>query len=75
MSQRTSPRCRVFSPPLQGISIRPLIEFINVRRTNRNVGTINVEVHCRVSPRRSEAVGSAERGTLHVCERVSLSRS
>lgn len=37
---------------LQGISIRPLIEFINVRRTNRNLDTINVEIHCRVSRRR-----------------------
>lgn len=36
---------------LQGISIRPLIEFINVRRTNRNLDTINVEIHCRVSQR------------------------
>ena len=34
---------------LQGISIRPLIKFINVRRTNRNLDTINVEIHCRVS--------------------------
>lgn len=49
MYQRTSPCWHLFSP-LQGISIRPLIEFINVRRTNRDVGTINVEVHCRVSP-------------------------
>lgn len=57
MSQRTSLRCHVFSP-LQGISIRPLIEFINVRRTNRNVGTINVEVHCRVSPRRPRLSGA-----------------
>lgn len=52
MLQRASLSCALFSPP-QGISIRPLIEFINVRRTNRNVGTINVEVHCRVRPRGS----------------------
>uniref|UniRef100_A0A3Q2QPA8 Sodium/hydrogen exchanger n=1 Tax=Fundulus heteroclitus TaxID=8078 RepID=A0A3Q2QPA8_FUNHE len=35
----------LFTVFLQGISIRPLIEFINVRRTNRNVDTINVEIH------------------------------
>uniref|UniRef100_A0A4W6CS49 Sodium/hydrogen exchanger n=1 Tax=Lates calcarifer TaxID=8187 RepID=A0A4W6CS49_LATCA len=29
-------------------SIRPLIELINVRRTNRNLDTINVEIHCRL---------------------------
>ncbi|XP_029937365.1 sodium/hydrogen exchanger 2 isoform X2 [Myripristis murdjan] len=38
----------IFTVFIQGISIRPLIEFINVRRTNRNLGTINVEVHCRL---------------------------
>ncbi|XP_061925780.1 sodium/hydrogen exchanger 2 [Entelurus aequoreus] len=38
----------IFTVFLQGISIRPLIEFINVRRTNRNLETINVEVHCRL---------------------------
>ncbi|XP_022066627.2 sodium/hydrogen exchanger 2 [Acanthochromis polyacanthus] len=38
----------LFTVFLQGISIRPLIEFINVRRTNRNLGTINVEIHCRL---------------------------
>ncbi|KAM4561178.1 sodium/hydrogen exchanger 2 [Fundulus diaphanus] len=38
----------VFTVFLQGISIRPLIEFINVRRTNRNVDTINVEIHSRL---------------------------
>uniref|UniRef100_A0A3Q2D8C1 Sodium/hydrogen exchanger n=2 Tax=Cyprinodon variegatus TaxID=28743 RepID=A0A3Q2D8C1_CYPVA len=38
----------LFTVFLQGISIRPLIEFINVRRTNRNLDTINVEIHCRV---------------------------
>lgn len=38
----------LFTVFMQGISIRPLIEFINVRRTNRNLGTINVEVHCRL---------------------------
>ncbi|XP_077584660.1 sodium/hydrogen exchanger 2 [Stigmatopora nigra] len=38
----------IFTVFLQGISIRPLIEFINVRRTNRNLDTINAEIHCRV---------------------------
>lgn len=57
MLRRNLMRCDVFSP-LQGISIRPLIEFINVRRTNRNVGTINVEVHCRVSPHGSRLSGA-----------------
>uniref|UniRef100_A0A3P9D6B9 Sodium/hydrogen exchanger n=1 Tax=Maylandia zebra TaxID=106582 RepID=A0A3P9D6B9_9CICH len=38
----------LFTVFLQGISIRPLIEFINVRRTNRNLETINVEIHCRL---------------------------
>lgn len=38
----------LFTVFLQGISIRPLIEFINVRRTNRDVETINVEVHSRL---------------------------
>ncbi|XP_035532592.1 sodium/hydrogen exchanger 2 [Morone saxatilis] len=38
----------LFTVFLQGISIRPLIEYINVRRTNRNLDTINVEVHCRL---------------------------
>nr|XP_020504035.1 sodium/hydrogen exchanger 2-like [Labrus bergylta] len=38
----------LFTVFLQGISIRPLIEFVNVRRTNRDVDTINSEVHCRL---------------------------
>ncbi|XP_043987890.1 sodium/hydrogen exchanger 2 [Gambusia affinis] len=38
----------LFTVFLQGISIRPLIEFINVRRTNRDVETINVEIHSRL---------------------------
>uniref|UniRef100_A0A669CVV2 Sodium/hydrogen exchanger n=1 Tax=Oreochromis niloticus TaxID=8128 RepID=A0A669CVV2_ORENI len=38
----------LFTVFLQGISIRPLIEFINVRRTNRNLETINVEIHGRL---------------------------
>lgn len=38
----------LFTVFIQGISIRPLIELINVRRTNRNLDTINVEVHTRL---------------------------
>ncbi|XP_061698465.1 sodium/hydrogen exchanger 2 isoform X2 [Syngnathoides biaculeatus] len=38
----------IFTVFVQGISIRPLIEFINVRRTNRNLDTINAEIHCRL---------------------------
>ncbi|XP_026151469.1 sodium/hydrogen exchanger 2 [Mastacembelus armatus] len=38
----------LFTVFLQGISIRPLIEFLNVRRTNRKIDTINVEIHCRL---------------------------
>ncbi|XP_024142641.1 sodium/hydrogen exchanger 2 [Oryzias melastigma] len=38
----------LFTVFLQGISIRPLIEFINVRRTNRDNDTINVEIHSRL---------------------------
>ncbi|XP_028250107.1 sodium/hydrogen exchanger 2 isoform X2 [Parambassis ranga] len=38
----------LFTVFLQGISIRPLIELINVRRTHRNLDTINMEIHCRL---------------------------
>uniref|UniRef100_A0A8C7YXB6 Sodium/hydrogen exchanger n=1 Tax=Oryzias sinensis TaxID=183150 RepID=A0A8C7YXB6_9TELE len=38
----------LFTVFLQGISIRPLIEFINVRRTNRKTDTINIEIHTRL---------------------------
>ncbi|KAJ8013283.1 hypothetical protein DPEC_G00051640 [Dallia pectoralis] len=38
----------LFTVFIQGISIRPLVEFINVRRTNRNLNTINVEVNSRL---------------------------
>uniref|UniRef100_A0A8C4IWV4 Sodium/hydrogen exchanger n=1 Tax=Dicentrarchus labrax TaxID=13489 RepID=A0A8C4IWV4_DICLA len=33
---------------IQGISIRPIVEYINIRRTNKDLHTINVEVHTRV---------------------------
>uniref|UniRef100_A0A3B3W0M2 Sodium/hydrogen exchanger n=1 Tax=Poecilia latipinna TaxID=48699 RepID=A0A3B3W0M2_9TELE len=38
----------LFTVFLQGISIRPLTEFINVRRTNRDIESINVEIHSRL---------------------------
>ncbi|KAG7467495.1 hypothetical protein MATL_G00154120 [Megalops atlanticus] len=38
----------IFTVFIQGISIRPLIEFMNVRRTNRKLTSINVEIHTRV---------------------------
>ncbi|KAM6934024.1 LOW QUALITY PROTEIN: sodium/hydrogen exchanger 2 [Xenentodon cancila] len=38
----------LFTVFLQGISIRPLIEFINVRRTTRKFDTISVEIHTRL---------------------------
>uniref|UniRef100_A0A665TLF2 Sodium/hydrogen exchanger n=1 Tax=Echeneis naucrates TaxID=173247 RepID=A0A665TLF2_ECHNA len=38
----------IFTVFIQGISIRPIIEYINIRRTNKDLNTINVEVHTRV---------------------------
>ncbi|KAL2081126.1 hypothetical protein ACEWY4_022979 [Coilia grayii] len=38
----------LFTVFIQGISIRPLIELMNVRKTNRNLESINVEVHTRL---------------------------
>ncbi|XP_070711464.1 sodium/hydrogen exchanger 2-like [Pempheris klunzingeri] len=38
----------IFTVFIQGISIRPIIEYINIRRTNKNLNTINVEIHTRV---------------------------
>ncbi|KAE8278291.1 Sodium/hydrogen exchanger 2 Na(+)/H(+) exchanger 2 [Larimichthys crocea] len=37
--------CTVF---IQGISIRPIVEYMNIRKTNKDKQTINVEVHTRV---------------------------
>ncbi|KPP58202.1 hypothetical protein Z043_123992, partial [Scleropages formosus] len=39
----------LFTVFIQGLSIRPLAEFINMRRTNRKLNTINFEIHQRVS--------------------------
>ncbi|XP_037122919.1 sodium/hydrogen exchanger 2-like [Syngnathus acus] len=38
----------IFTVFIQGISIRPIIEYINIRRTNKDLGTINVGIHNRV---------------------------
>ncbi|MBN3299652.1 SL9A2 protein, partial [Amia calva] len=37
----------LFTVFIQGITIRPLIEYMNVRRTNRKLNTINFEIHSR----------------------------
>ncbi|XP_056157564.1 sodium/hydrogen exchanger 2-like [Lampris incognitus] len=38
----------IFTVIIQGISIRPIVEYMNIRRTNRNLNTINVEIHTRL---------------------------
>ncbi|XP_035496359.2 sodium/hydrogen exchanger 2-like [Scophthalmus maximus] len=38
----------IFTVVIQGISIRPIVEYLNIRRTNKNLNTINVEIHTRV---------------------------
>ncbi|KAM6957981.1 sodium/hydrogen exchanger 2-like [Tautogolabrus adspersus] len=38
----------IFTVFIQGISIRPILEYVNIRRTNKDLNTINVEVHTRV---------------------------
>ncbi|XP_053730749.1 sodium/hydrogen exchanger 2-like [Synchiropus splendidus] len=38
----------IFTVFIQGISIRPIVEYINIRRTNKDLHTINVEIHNRV---------------------------
>ncbi|XP_062270909.1 sodium/hydrogen exchanger 2-like [Scomber scombrus] len=38
----------IFTVVVQGISIRPIVEYINIRRTNKDLNNINVEVHNRV---------------------------
>ncbi|XP_008323284.1 sodium/hydrogen exchanger 2-like [Cynoglossus semilaevis] len=37
----------IFTVFLQGISIRPIVEYLNIRRTNKDLNTINVEIHTR----------------------------
>ncbi|XP_048049113.1 sodium/hydrogen exchanger 2 isoform X1 [Megalobrama amblycephala] len=38
----------IFTVFIQGITIRPLLKLMNVRKTNRNLETINVEIHNRL---------------------------
>uniref|UniRef100_A0A671Y7D6 Sodium/hydrogen exchanger n=1 Tax=Sparus aurata TaxID=8175 RepID=A0A671Y7D6_SPAAU len=38
----------IFTVFIQGISIRPIVEYINIRKTNKDLMTINVEIHTRV---------------------------
>uniref|UniRef100_A0A671K4A4 Sodium/hydrogen exchanger n=1 Tax=Sinocyclocheilus anshuiensis TaxID=1608454 RepID=A0A671K4A4_9TELE len=38
----------IFTVFIQGITIRPLLKLMNVRKTNRNVETINDEIHKRL---------------------------
>nr|XP_055071597.1 sodium/hydrogen exchanger 2 [Misgurnus anguillicaudatus] len=38
----------IFTVFIQGITIRPLLKLMNVRKTNRNLETINVEIHKRL---------------------------
>ncbi|XP_068612346.1 sodium/hydrogen exchanger 2-like [Brachionichthys hirsutus] len=38
----------LFTVFIQGISIRPIVEYMNIRRTNKDLNTINVEIHTRM---------------------------
>ncbi|GAA6224201.1 sodium/hydrogen exchanger 2-like [Lates japonicus] len=38
----------IFTVFIQGISIRPILEYLNIRKTNKDLNTINVEVHTRM---------------------------
>ncbi|XP_075950791.1 sodium/hydrogen exchanger 2-like [Anarhichas minor] len=38
----------IFTVFIQGISIRPIIEYMNIRKTNKDQNTINMEVHTRM---------------------------
>lgn len=38
----------IFTMFIQGISTRPIAEYINIRRTNKHLNNINVEIHSRV---------------------------
>ncbi|KAK3542842.1 hypothetical protein QTP70_004652 [Hemibagrus guttatus] len=48
----------IFTVFVQGISIRPIIELMNVRKTNRDLCTINVEIHKRILIRDDRAESS-----------------
>ncbi|XP_069554418.1 sodium/hydrogen exchanger 2-like [Brachyistius frenatus] len=38
----------IFTVFIQGISIRPIVEYMNIRRTHKDLSTINVEIHTRI---------------------------
>ncbi|XP_054480153.1 sodium/hydrogen exchanger 2-like [Anoplopoma fimbria] len=38
----------IFTVFIQGISIRPIVEYMNIRKTNKDLNNINVEVHTRM---------------------------
>nr|AEL79514.1 Na+/H+ exchanger isoform 2c [Myoxocephalus octodecemspinosus] len=38
----------IFTVFLQGISIRPIVEYMNIRKTNKDLNNINAEVHTRM---------------------------
>ncbi|KAM9328762.1 sodium/hydrogen exchanger 2-like [Pholidichthys leucotaenia] len=38
----------IFTVFIQGISLRPIVEYINIRRTNKDMKHINAEIHIRV---------------------------
>ncbi|XP_068438534.1 sodium/hydrogen exchanger 2-like [Clinocottus analis] len=38
----------IFTVFLQGISIRPIVEYMNIRKTNKDLKNINVEIHSRM---------------------------
>ncbi|XP_049919204.1 sodium/hydrogen exchanger 2-like [Epinephelus moara] len=38
----------IFTVFLQGISIRPIAEYINIRKSNKDINTINEEIHTRM---------------------------
>ncbi|XP_061572279.1 sodium/hydrogen exchanger 2-like [Cololabis saira] len=38
----------IFTVFIQGISIRPIVDYINIRKTNKDLKSINVAIHSRV---------------------------
>ncbi|XP_068575532.1 sodium/hydrogen exchanger 2-like [Cebidichthys violaceus] len=38
----------IFTVFIQGISIRPIVEYMKIRKTNKDLNTINMEVHTRM---------------------------
>lgn len=37
---------------VQGITIRPLVEFLDVKRSNKKQQAVSEEIHCRVGAKR-----------------------